>query len=159
MLGRLKLSGSDAADQAITDQWNGKHWTISVSPDGFIDLNAVSCTTSTNCLVVAGRDLQQELAERWNGTKIDDRRPTTVPRRSQRPRRYLVRQHHQLLRRRLQHHRTLERHELVHRHPRVRLEIASSATMRPLGKTARQVAGTNTPRPTVNRRVSRLYLP
>ncbi len=47
----------------------GKQWTISVSPNGFIDLNAVSCATSTNCLVVGSRNLQQELAERWNGTK------------------------------------------------------------------------------------------
>ncbi len=60
-------SASGSGTVSLAEAWNGTNWSIQATPNPsgtFIQLNGVSCTTTTACTAVG-----DGLAERWNGTK------------------------------------------------------------------------------------------
>ena len=69
-------SYSNNTPQSLVELWNGSSWALSSSPNrgtGTNQLNAVSCTSATNCVAVGesiqnGTTSSQTLAEAWNGT-------------------------------------------------------------------------------------------
>jgi virginiamycin B lyase len=76
------LGDATGQNQPLAEQWNGTHWTIVPTPapanGGEGVLNAVSCTSTTNCLAVGGGDAGT-LAERWNGKHWSTTPITTGP--------------------------------------------------------------------------------
>jgi hypothetical protein len=59
---------------SLTDQWNGKKWTIHSSPTpptGYYGLDAVSCSSPSSCLAVGPGFTQESVGGevlRWDGT-------------------------------------------------------------------------------------------
>ena len=67
---------TDLAEKALTEHWNGKHWSIVASPNPpgaeVADLIGVACPASNNCTAVGitlGRKAASTLVERWNGKR------------------------------------------------------------------------------------------
>ena len=67
---------TDTAEKALTEHWNGKRWSIVVSPNPpsaeVADLIGVTCPNVSNCTAVGitlGRKAAQTLVEHWNGKR------------------------------------------------------------------------------------------
>jgi hypothetical protein len=57
--------GSDGAESALAERWDGSRWLIRAVPGAGGPLNAVSCTSRDACLAVGGD--RRPLAARWDG--------------------------------------------------------------------------------------------
>jgi hypothetical protein len=70
-VGRVFKSGGD---QILTEKWNGSTWTELTSPamgpDAFVDINGVSCKSTTFCMAVGWftDEPSEAFAMKWNGT-------------------------------------------------------------------------------------------
>ena len=63
------VASSDAADRAITDPWNRKHWTTSVSTTDSSTATPCPVPRARPAFVVGSRNFRQDLAQQWNETK------------------------------------------------------------------------------------------
>ncbi|HEY1914202.1 MAG TPA: hypothetical protein VGH27_01385 [Streptosporangiaceae bacterium] len=66
---------------AVTQQWNGSHWTILTAPHtAQTHLTGVSCSATTSCTAVGveGNAAASALAESWNGSTWTVQ-PTATP--------------------------------------------------------------------------------
>jgi hypothetical protein len=65
--GNMEPGGPDGDAHALAEHWNGTTWSIVATPSAGLDLNAVSCITSSDCWAV-GNGNGSMLADHWNGT-------------------------------------------------------------------------------------------
>lgn len=82
-VGWSEASGQASVDYTLAETWNGSSWAIVPTPSpsdpgGGAELNAVSCTSSSDCMAVGQAEIFQAhggaliphpLAEMWNGTR------------------------------------------------------------------------------------------
>ena len=64
--GNMGPGGPNANAHTLAEHWNGSAWSIISTPSAGLDLNAVSCVTSSDCWAV-GNATDGMLADHWNG--------------------------------------------------------------------------------------------
>ncbi len=64
--GNMGPGGPNANAHTLAEHWDGSAWSIISTPSAGLDLNAVSCVTSSDCWAV-GNGTGGMLADHWNG--------------------------------------------------------------------------------------------
>jgi hypothetical protein len=55
--------------RSLLEHWDGKSWSVAVSPPGAVTLAGVSCASQSACLAVGDTSATIAAAQRWNGSR------------------------------------------------------------------------------------------